>query len=239
MLPERVVHAGGALWGRDASGVYRQYIGANALEGLRLCADSGADAVELDFSFTADGELVAIHDWSDYYIAGVGEGVPLTREQFEEARIFGCFTPLTLEDAAAFFREHEEMMLVTDIKENFSEAAGRIAAACGDFLDRVVMQIYAEEQYEIAASLGFSRVAYTLYALPWEKKLDTAAHLAFAGTHPLLWIACDASLCENGIFLDAMLASGVPLYVHTVNERKMCEKLLDSGICGVYTDLIG
>lgn len=226
------------LWERDMSGVYRQFSGANALEGLVRCADAGAAAVELDFSFTADGALVCLHHWSEMYIPGAGYGVPMSLAEFRASRIYGCFTPLTLADAAAFFREHPDMTLVTDIKERFDEAAEVIAEACADFSDRVVVQIYEESQYGIARTLGFERIAYTLYALPWEEKLDTAAHTAFAQTHDLEWIAFDVSLCDHAVFLEEMLRIGVPLYVHTVNEKETTEFLLDIGIAGVYTDTI-
>ena len=113
-----------------------------------------------------------------------------------------------------------------------------IAREFSDMTDRVVMQIYSRDQYTTARALGFERIAYTLYRLGWDDKLDADAHIAFAHTHALEWIAMDCELVENSDFIGRMLSAGVPLYVHTVNDEKTAEYLLDRGFAGVYTDTI-
>jgi len=237
-LPVRVIHGGGMLWDVDSCGVYRSFAGSNSREGLLRCADAGVSFVEIDFSFTADGELVCIHGWDNEYIAEIEDGVPLSFEEFRQSRIFGCFTPMTAADAAGIMRENEDLTLVTDIKERFCSGAEVIADEFSDLLDRVVLQIYSEEQYDYAVGLGFSRIAYTLYELPWEDKLDADAHIRFAREHDLEWIAFSHELCTNAVFVEKMTGAGVPLFVHTVNDEKTEKYLLDRGISGVYTDNI-
>ena len=237
ILPERIVHGGGILWEVDSGGCYRAFAGSNSREALVRCAENGVNYAELDFSMTEDGELVCIHGWSREYIGGITEDAPLSLDAFRQSRIYGCFTPLTAGEAAEIL-DKNGMTLVADIKGDFDSCAARLAEVCGDMLDRVVIQIFRQEQYETAASLGFSRIAYTLYRLGWDEKLDADAHISFAREKSVEWIAFSDELISNSVFLGKMLLSGVPLYVHTVNDEKTVYDLLDIGITGVYTDYI-
>lgn len=231
---ERIIHAGGILWGRDEDGNYTPFAGSNSLEGLEQCLDAGLTTVELDFCFTADGCLACIHDWSPDFVENVTMNEPMTAKDFKNSRIYGNFTPILLDDAADFLREHEEMTIVTDIKENFPEAV-RLIAETG-LTDRFAVQIYREDEYEIAREYGFEQIIYTLYKLDWRDKTDTKAIANFAETHDLAAIAFDKELCKLSGFVDELNEIGIPLYVYTVNGEAEEEKYLEMGISGVYTD---
>lgn len=233
---EYIVHAAGELWGTDSGGVYRSFLGSNSLEGLEQCADAGQWTVELDFNFTSDGFLACIHDWMPEYIDGIAEWIPLPLEEFLASEIYWNFTPVSLAQVADFLREHEEMLIVTDIKDRFDEAAALIAETCPDLLNRFVIQIYQPEQYDTVRALGFEQIIYTLYQLDWEDKTDWRALGKFAKRHPLVGFTFSYELCEVPGFVDGMLKSGVPLYVHTVNGKEEQQKYFDMGITGVYTD---
>ena len=233
-----VIHGCGTLWEYDSGGVYRAFAGSNSREAFLRCADRGVGYVEIDFSLTADGEAVCIHGWEREYIREITDGVPMTLSEFEASRIYGCFTPMTASDAAEILCENEELVLVADIKDDFDETAAAIAREFSCMLDRVVVQIYHTEQYGRAEELGFERIAYTLYRLGWDEKTDAEAHIAFARTHDLAWIAMDCELVENSGFIQRMLKADIPLYAHTVNDEKTEQYLLDMGFSGVYTDYI-
>ena len=234
-----IVHAGGILWGRDNSDVYRGYKGSNSHDGLIQCAKAaelseGEYFVELDFCFTADGHLVCIHNWDSEYIAEIKNGRAMTVDEFLASRIYGKYEPLTLDALAEFLRTNDELTVVTDFKEDFERSVEHLRSAAGDLASRFVVQIYRPEQYDTALEAGFSRIAYTLYTLDEEKTLDTGAHNKFAANNRLEWIAVDKDLCENGKFVAEMLEIGVPIYVHTVNEH--VENYKRMGFDGVYTD---
>jgi len=234
----KVIHGGGVLWEYDSEGVYRSFAVSNSREAFLRCAQMGECTAELDFCFTADGELVCIHDWDNEYFAESEDGVPLTLEEFCTSRIFGCFTPMTASDAAGIMEKNGGLTLVTDIKEDFYGAAAVIAEEFSGSLDRVIIQIYRPEQYGYAADLGFTRIAYTLYCLDWDEKLDTEAHIEFARSHRLEWIAFSEELGKDVLFIEKMKEADVPLYVHTVNSEETEKELSDKGIAGVYTDRI-
>ncbi len=229
-----VVHAAGRLRGVDESGVERDYDGSNSLEGLIRCAEAGARAVELDFNFTSDGKLACIHDWHPEYAAELEPGVAPTLDDFLTYRIYGQFTPLWIETVAAWLRENPGVWVVTDIKDRNIEGCRAIAEACPDLKDRFLVQIYREEEYAPIRELGFDYIVFTLYMLDWNSKTDWKSLGEFAGTHPLVGFTFSYELCSVDGYVEGMLSTGVPLYVHTINEN--FEEWYEKGFRGVYAD---
>ena len=221
---DTVIHAGGAVL-VDGETV----IGSNSLEALSHSVQIGARAVELDFCFTADGELVCVHDWDGY------SRVP-TREEFMCDGMHPQLTPLDISAVAGFMRENEGFYLVTDIKEDdFERALDAVLSAAGDLRERIIVQIYSEAQYGAVRERGFDHVVYTLYRLSWEEKTDTARIAEFAAGHRLEWIAFSDQLCSLPGYVANMQMVGVPLFIHTVGEGDR-ELYREMGISGIYTD---
>ncbi len=236
-----IIHAGGELWGYDSQGTYRSFDGSNSLEGLEQCAEGGVSAVELDLSFTSDDRLVCIHDWSREYIDTLTSGEAPTYDEFKSSSIYWNFTPIDISDAAEFLESHPGMYVVTDIKERFSDAASVVMEVFGEkrLCDRVVIQVYSEEEYNIAAGLGFDNIIYSLYKLDWNSKTDVDSLVKFARYHKLIGFTFSYELCGVPGYVDGMKKAGIPLYVHTVNDPSEVRKYLDMGIYGVYTDIVG
>lgn len=233
---EYVIHAAGRLDGIDESHVARTYDGSNSKEGLMQCIDAGCEVVELDFSFTADGELACIHNWHKEYSADIENDVPLMLEDFLKTEIYVNFTPMWLEDAAEYLRQNEGLYIVADIKDDLLTALEKIAQTCPDLKNRFVVQIYEEEQYDAVREMGFEYVIFTLYRLDWAGKTDWRALGRFADKHPLIGFTFSYELCSVEGYVEGMLKSGVPLYIHTVNGEEEQQKYFDMGISGIYTD---
>ncbi len=231
-----VIHAGGTLSGIDESYVARTYDGSNSEEGLMQCIDAGCEVVELDFSFTDDGELACIHNWHKEYSSDIENGVPMTLDAFLETEIYANFTPIWLGDVAEILRENDGLYIVADIKDDLLTALEKIAETCPDLKNRFIVQIYEEEQYDAVREMGFEYVIFTLYRLDWAGKTDWRALGRFADRHPLMGFTFSYELCEVEGYVDGMLRSGVPLYIHTVNGDEEHKKYFDMGISGIYTD---
>ena len=230
-LPDmtRIIHAAGELEGLE---------GSNSLEALQLSYDAGYRAVEIDFNFTSDGHLACIHDWDSRFSAQITAGTAPTLEEFLSCRIYGRFTPLWLGSLADFLRRHEGLYIVTDVKEDNLRAAELIRDTCPDLMDRFIIQIYNESQYDAIRALGFEHILFTLYMMPWNVKTDTEYLARFARTHPLLGYTFADVLCDRAGYVEGMKKAGVPLYVHTVNDPQRQEALFRMGISGVYTDCV-
>ncbi len=231
-----IIHAAGRLTGVDKEGTTRTYDGSNSLEGLRQCAEAGCEVIEIDFNFTADGQLACIHDWYTEYADEITDNVPLTLEEFLNCKIYRNFTPIWLGDIVDFLREHDGTYIVTDIKDDNIAGITAIAEYCPDLKNRFIVQIYNEDEYDAVRELGFEYIVYTLYRLDWAPKVNWKALGSFAQTHPLIGYTFSYELCSVDGYVEGMLQSGVPLYIHTVNGEEEQQPYFDMGITGIYTD---
>ncbi|MGN1345674.1 MAG: glycerophosphodiester phosphodiesterase family protein [Eubacteriales bacterium] len=231
-----IIHAAGRLTGVDKEGNVRTYDGSNSMEGLRQCADAGCEVIEIDFNFTADGYLACIHDWYTEYADEITNNVPLTLDEFLSCKIYRNFTPIWLGDIVDFLEENEGTYIVTDIKDDNIAGVTAIAAFAPELKNRFIVQIYDESEYDAVRELGFEYVIYTLYRLDWNPKTDWRALGRFAETHPLLGFTFSYELCSVDGYVEGMLRSGVPLYIHTVNGDEEQQPYFAMGITGIYTD---
>ena len=228
------VHGGGRVVVYDEEGNALIFDRTNSAEGLERCGEAGVGAVELDFSFTSDGELVCIHDWNGEFTKKAGA---LTFDEFMSEKICGYLTPLSVSDAAKFIVENEDIYMVTDVKEDNIRALRIIAEECGDNLSRVIAQIYSPEEYDAVREIGYTNIVLTLYRMKWEEKTDAAELCEFALTHELLGITMPVMLAEQEHGLtDAFAEHGVAFFVHTVDGKEDANRYFEIGASGVYCD---
>jgi glycerophosphoryl diester phosphodiesterase len=221
---------------KHAAGMIDGYTLTNSLEALESASEAGDSFIELDFCLTCDQSVVCLHHW-DYNILTGSEGLsfPLTLEQFLSCRIYGRYSPLSLDDLAQYLAGHPGITIITDVKDNNLTVLKKIAEAYPELTNRFIPQIYSQDEYGKVRSLGFDNIIYTLYNLPMEEKLNTSSISSFASTHRLAGIAFDVSLASAD-YVAALKESGTPLLVHTVNSENEKEELYSLGINGVYSD---
>ncbi|MDO4750131.1 MAG: glycerophosphodiester phosphodiesterase family protein [Eubacteriales bacterium] len=227
-IDENIIHGGGTVG---------KYVCSNSLEAVEAAAGSGCRFIELDFCLTSDGEPVCIHDWNIRYLPEwAKEDFPLTLSDFGSSRIYGELTPLTLHSLNEWLEDTDGVYIILDCKDHLMETLAIIVERYPELTERLIPQIYAEDQLEPVRALGFPRVIYTVYQLPWEDKLDTEQIAAFAKNNALTGVTFPVELTEQEGYVAALLESGIPLYVHTVNDPAVIQELLNMGITSVYTD---
>ena len=161
---------------------------------------------------------------------------PLTEEEYLSSLVYEAFTPMSLGMLAEFMTEHDDLCIVTDIKDRNVDAAALIAEEYPELQDRFIIQIYSGSEYDPICELGYENIIFTLYALDWNSKTDADALVEYAKSHKLFAYTIPASLVENEEYLSKMKGAGVPLLVHTVNGPETRRHYLDMGISAVYTD---
>lgn len=225
---EYILHAGGVT----PAGA----VGSNSLEALDYSYQRGYRAMEMDFFWTTDGHLVCVHDWDTYYAHSLGKDA-LTLQEFESVNGSYGFTSMTLDSLAQWMVQHDDAVIVTDIKENCVEGAKLIAEQYPQLTDRFYIQIYNTQDYEAVSVLGFQNIILTVYQMTWAEKADTNALVDFATSHALTGITFPIDLVDliPG-YLETLVASGTPVFVHTVNDAEIQQMLFDAGVAGVYTD---
>lgn len=228
-----IIHAAGRL----GENIGQPLDGSNSMEGLVKSYENGNRIIELDFNFTSDGYLACIHDWYKQYSSAITDNVPLMLDEFLSCKIYDTYTPLWLGSLADFMTEHEDVYIVTDIKDRNADGAAAIAQTCPELMNRFIIQIYDAAEYDAVRELGFEYVIYTLYRLDWNSKTDTRALAKFAAEHPLIGYTFSYELCEVDGYVDGMKKTGVPLFIHTVNDPAEQQTYFDMGIDGIYTDM--
>ena len=160
-----IAHALGGMDGKD-------YL--NSREGFLFMYEQGVRLFELDLSRTSDGVWVCRHNWNDPMGQWDGNGKKvLTEKEFRQSKIYGKYTPMTLEDFFLLLKDYPNAYVLIDSKqyslrnyqrtlEDYSDYV-EIArnAGAGETLDRIIPEIYNEAMFPGTAML-YSSDQYSL-----------------------------------------------------------------------------
>ncbi|KAF5068135.1 hypothetical protein DSECCO2_246370 [anaerobic digester metagenome] len=232
-----------------ALGESRGKIETNAKEAFLESWGSGFRAMEVDFTYTSDGVLVARHDFEadgSYYRLEQDAKSPLVmdRNTFQTSKI--CFdqTPLTAVDVLSLMVEYPDVYLITDTKDTDKATVEKqfkdlkqIAEAMEQpqILNRIIPQIYNEEMYDLVKDIyPFQEWIYTLYLnyYPDYPKIAEFCEAKGIGT-----VTIENARVTKDV-VDTLHAKEIKVYAHTINRYKQFQDLLALGIDGIYTDRI-
>ena len=235
-----IIHAGGEV--TDESG--RKLTYTNSKEALNNCYDSGNRIAEFDFMITSDDEIVCAHNdeenedgWA-YGLPGVGDAVnPPTLEGFLASEFMGSLSTMSLDDLAEFMYAHNDLYVVTDVKDDNEEVCRAIREKYPDLIRNFIIQIYHEDEYDKIKALGFNNIIYTLYRAT-DEELETEELLGFVNGSKLTAVTFwDEFQTQYEDAFVKLKETKVPLFVHTVNDKERMRELFDMGITGIYTDV--
>ena len=224
-----IIHAGGYLnygWKHDYT---------NCREALENCYESGNHVCELDFMETSDGYFICGHDGTGAWVYGLPYTEPQDLDTFLTTPMFDAFTTMDLAYVASFLRENPDFYIVTDVKDRNVAFCKTVNALYPDLTGRFIIQIYHESEYDSVHDLGFPFIIYTLYMTTNEEHRLSALTSAVEN-HDLVGLTFFQDWVNDKNFMTAIRKLGVPLYVHTVNDRDKQKMFFDLGISAVYTD---
>lgn len=227
----------------------------NSKEALENSYASGNRLFECDMSMTADGKLVACHDW-EFWNENVtmetksggrykSDYIP-TLDVFMEHRFSGKYTPLSVADVVLFLKEHPDAYVITDtkcvepeeIRMYFQELVDVAREnACEETLDRFVVQIYRGYMLGIAREIyPFPNYIFTLYYEAYKGEEDKMQEYAeFCMLQDIDVITMEAKYYRDEL-QNICSRYGIRLFVHTVNDQGELETFHEKGV-GVYTDI--
>lgn len=221
--PPLIAHAGGAIYGFKLT---------NSLEALEGSYENGFKLIEMDFEWTSDGEVVAIHDWGPMVKRlFMMEERTLSLEEFKSSQVFMDLTLLEFGEVIEWFEKKEDVFLVTDTKGDNKKLLTYIIENHKKSLDKIIPQVYSFEEYYLAKDMGFDNIILTLYRSNYsdEEIVEFAKeNEIFAITMPIArgHSTLPMKLKEIDVFT----------YVHTINELYVFEELYENGVSGIYTD---
>ena len=232
---QHIIHAGGYLRTHDGQTV--NY--TNSYDALQNMYKSGNRICEIDIRRTTDDVLICAHGDSSHLAQGSDLPVTASSVEFMEAKIYNEFQPMDVSLLVDFMRNHNDLLIITDVKEDNIQVCKQIASQYPDVIDQFIVQIYHFSEYDSIRELGFQYIIFTAYqANPEERSLWNMAQ--FAKDHELVGLTVERRFFENDNYLRiAHLVTGVPFMLHTVNDYSEINYLIRSKLAiGIYTDQI-
>lgn len=165
IIKSGIIHAGGIIEGYDRT---------NSLEAIQNSISKGGRILEIDFNFTNDGELACIHKWMNYYATEyIEDNIPLSINEFKNAKIFNRFTPLDIDDLINILDENPGTYLVTDIKDDNIAALKLISMRYPNMINRIIPQAYSKEEVKLIKELEYKNIILSFYKMPYKEVMQT------------------------------------------------------------------
>lgn len=235
-----ITHALGGLDGRN-------YL--NAEEGFLAMYAKGVRLFELDLSKTSDGVWVCRHNWNDSMGQWEGSGKRvLTEKQFRESKLYGTYTPMTLEDFFLLLKKYPDAYVMIDSKQYSLRNYQRTLEDYCDYveiareadaesvLDQIIPEIYSEAMFAGTAMIhAFPSYIYSLWQEYSVEDLEQIASfckekgISAATIYWEYWSEEAEAVFEK---------QGIRLYVYTINDRNQARNYISGGAQGICTDFL-
>lgn len=226
------------------------YTYTNTIEAFQTNYNKGFRLFEVDLQLTADGYLVARHDWQPYLYRQLGQpvpeadrsGLPLAREEALSLLVHHAYRTTDFDGLLELLRQYPDAVFITDTKDTDPltvrrqfQAMREAAREEPELLRRIVPQFYDQSMYAAIESIHrFDSYIYTLYMSP-----DTEAQaLSFVRSHPRVAAVTLPESLANESFLRQLESIGVQTYIHTINDTDTMLRYMDQGAHGFYTDRV-
>ena len=235
-----IAHALGGLDGKE-------YL--NSRESFLSMYNQGVRLFELDLSRTSDGVWVCRHNWNESMGQWEGTGKKvLTERAFTSNKIYGKYTPMTLEDFFLLLKDYPDAFVMIDYKQysvrnyqmtledycEYVEIAQ--AAGAGEVLDQIIPEIYSKAMFPGTAMIySFPSYIYSLWQEYSTEDLEGIASFCREKKIPAATIYWKYWSYEAEEIFEKQ---GIHLYVYTVNDRNQARKYIAAGAEGICTDFL-
>lgn len=137
-----IAHAGGAIDGK---------IYTNSREAIEGSIKAGRKYIEIDLIETSDGEYIAGHDWERINeMTGRQGDKPLSKQEFLSSKLYGKYTPMSIQDIAELFEKYPDWVMVVDKIRDLDYLHKYLP-----YHDRMIVQVFALHNYFKALQLGY------------------------------------------------------------------------------------
>ena len=235
-----IAHALGGLDGKE-------YL--NSRESFLSMYNQGVRLFELDLSRTSDGVWVCRHNWNESMGQWEGTGKKvLTERAFTSNKIYGKYTPMTLEDFFLLLKDYPDAFVMIESKQysvrnyqmtledycEYVEIAQ--AAGAGEVLNQIIPEIYNKAMFPGTAMIySFPSYIYSLWQEYSTEDLEGIASFCREKKIPAATIYWKYWSYEAEEIFEKQ---GIHLYVYTVNDRNQARKYIAAGAEGICTDFL-
>lgn len=223
----------------------------NTREAFIANYEKGTRVFEVDLLLSKDDELIARHEWGEFFtnmlrqqdeLSKERHGAVWTAAEFKEAKVDGQFEPLLWEDIVDLLAEYPDIYIVTDTKQITPEEIDHIfekiveSAESKDpkLLERIVPQIYNQPMLEqIKQYHPFDSIIYTLY----QSQDSDRQVINFVRNNGIAAVTMSEGRVNEKL-VKSLKRAGIPAYVHTINDKKLVSKYMNMGVYGFYSDFL-
>ncbi len=221
----------------------------NSYESFIESYERGFRVFEADLYLTSDHQLVVRHDFelNSYYNLDQimdKDNPVMSHEKFMATPIRDKYSPLDADGIVALLNKYNDAYLITDTKftdtanvtVQFNRLCEAIEKAGNDELyDRIIVQIYNDEMYYTVKNIHeFGGWIYTLYQLP-ERNFERIGRFC---AHNGIDVVTMSEEIYSEKSIETLHSHGCKVYLHTVNDIKVIQKMSEGGADGFYTDKI-
>ena len=213
-----------------AGGGYKNEIYLNSKESITKSIERGYKLIELDLLETADGLIVAAHDWESLKKNCILYNEALNHKPLEFKKFTKCnlqknstnFTQLSEEDINEIFFKFQDLFLVTDKINNYKLLADKF-----NFIDRIFPETFSLYDYLLAKYYGFQNPIF-----PYKK------YNSFFGKlfNIKLINVSYSDYIKDKNKISKLYDKGLNIYVYTTNDESFINKNINKNITGVYSD---
>ncbi|RLG85779.1 MAG: hypothetical protein DRO39_04745 [Thermoprotei archaeon] len=205
-----------------------RYEPENTLKAVLKAIELGADGVEIDIRFSAEGVPVVIHDSDLRRVAGISRSVSEMRlEELKRVRVFGREPIPTLEevmDAVA-----GRVLLILDVKDpGHEDSIAKILSSRG--YENVVVASFLPRVIRRFRQL-LPRVATALYTFRRSTAIRDASSLGI-----------DVLLLRHNVVTSELVSKahrlGIKVITWVVNDLEEARRQLSYGVDGFFTDFL-
>ncbi len=219
-----IAHAGGEVKGIKSTNS-KQALDENYAKGFRL--------FELDIITTADGKMVAAHDWGMWSRFTDFKGnLPPTHAEFKKHKIYGDYTTLDMDAINAWFAAHPDAILITDKLNDPVSFANKFVDK-----DRLIMELFSALAMDEASRKGINVMIsqQPLLDIPGDK-------VNYLKVNNINYVALSRRIIRSQLDLLVQLRDhGIKVYVYNVNfdpgkDEKYVQENEIGLVYGMYAD---
>lgn len=226
-----------------AAGTIDDIVYSNSLEAFEDSIVRGSRVIEIDLSFTLDGDLVCFHDGFEEYIELLQNIEQLTTVEFIEKRYRHQLTSMTFKDVLRIMQREPELHVVLDIKPDFPDGFAAVVRETNEvdpaLMPRLIPELRNRRDYPYLRNMPVDAVPAFIWAIYNHAYLSDREIVSFVEENRIPVVAVPDWGERYSPELVADLARvGAKVILHTINDVEEMKRYRSEGVTGFYTDFV-
>jgi len=223
-------------------------------EGFENAYTRGTRLFDADLRFSKDGELILCHEWdrligyfsfskediyyNDLKVGQVERSLLPSKEEYCQTKIDNKYTMISFADVVEYMKEWGDIYIVCDAKEDVEETYSticKIADYNPDVLNRIVVSLYREEDFDIVKSI----YPFKHFAIRQYENLPRSADeiINICKEKQINIVNVGTAYCDTDT-IKAYKKNGLFVYAAVVNDISYFDMLRETGVHGIVSDFI-